>query len=778
MNAGRWAEIEPLYHAALAKVPEERASYLEAACGEDPALRKEVESLLAFADGSLESPAPRSELARIWDQAAAPDGRAVDAPPTAIGWYLIIGLIGEGGQAEVWKARDTRLDRIVANKRLKAEHNARFKEEARAIAALNHPNICALYDIGVDYLVMEYVEGAPVCGPMPVEQALKLAIQIAGALEEAHGKGILHRDLKPSNILVTVKGAAKLLDFGLAKLVSDSDTTQTMTGGLMGTPMYMAPEQAEGKAADRRSDVFSFGAVLYEMLAGRRAFDSLAAVVRDIPKPLEAPGEVAGIVTRCLAKSPVDRYQTMAELKAALERTSVQPARQQPSIAVLPFANMSRDPDDEFFSDGLAEEIMNTLAHLPGLKVTARTSAFAFRGKEQDIRKIAEALNVRTILEGSVRRSGSRIRVTAQLINADDGYHLWSERYDREMADVFAMQDEIAAAIARALEFKLVGKPATRSHLPDLRAYEAFLRGRNEIHKLTPDAVARAKEYFLDAIALDPEYENPYAAIGQCDFVLWVSGQRSAADVAPALLARARKALELSPADAQAHWALGVVAAFYNYDWKEAEEQFRLALAAEQVPPEVRHTTASFYLCGLGRFQEALRQVEKALEEDPLNVRFRGEYAIGLSHAEMHDRAIAAAQTAVEMDESHWYSYLALTQSYVLTGRLVEARAAAEKAAQLAPWNAAVQGFLTGILARLGDKNHADALLLKLGHTNPAGMFSYHLLCSEIDAAANWYARMIEQRTPLAVALAASPLLKPLRSNPRWPALAKMMNLP
>ena len=342
---------------------------------------------------------------------------------TRLGPYEILAPIGAGGMGEVYKARDTRLERTVAIKVGAAKFSERFEREARSIAALNHPNICTLHDVGADYLVMEYVDGATVSGPMPVEQALKLAIQIAGALEEAHSKGILHRDLKPSNILVTAKGAAKLLDFGLAKLAVDSDATQTMAGALMGTPMYMAPEQAEGKAADRRSDVFSFGAVLYEMLAGRRAFDSLAAVLRDSPKPLEAPAEGVRVVMRCLAKEPSDRFQTMADVKAALERISAQPAQRQPSIAVLPFANMSRDPDDEYFSDGLAEEIMNTLAHLPGLKVTARTSAFAFRGKEQDIRKIAEVLNVRTILEGSVRRSGSRIRVTAQLINAEDGYH-------------------------------------------------------------------------------------------------------------------------------------------------------------------------------------------------------------------------------------------------------------------------------------------------------------------------------------------------------------------
>jgi serine/threonine-protein kinase len=414
------------------------------------------------------------------------------SPGNKLGPYEILAPIRAGGMGEVYRARDTRLGRTVAIKVGAAKFSERFEREARAVAALNHPNICALYDVGADYLVLEYVDGTPLCGPMPAENALKLAIQIAGALEEAHGKGVLHRDLKPSNILVTAKGTAKLLDFGLAKLAVDSDATQTMAGGLMGTPMYMAPEQAEGKPADRRSDVFSFGAVLYEMLAGRRAFGSLAAAVRDNPKELEAPAEVVRIVRRCLAKSPAERFQSMADLKAALERASAQPAERQLSIAVLPFANLSRDPDDEYFSDGLAEEIMNTLAHLPGLKVTARTSAFAFRGKEQDIRKIAEVLNVRTILEGSVRRSGRRIRVTAQLINAEDGYHLWSERYDREMADVFAMQDEIAAAIAGALEVKLVGRRPAPRYQPNLQAYEAFLKGRHEMAKSTPESSARA----------------------------------------------------------------------------------------------------------------------------------------------------------------------------------------------------------------------------------------------------------------------------------------------
>jgi serine/threonine protein kinase len=323
-----------------------------------------------------------------------------------LGPYEILASIGSGGMGEVYRARDPRLNRDVAIKQLKGSHGARFEQEARAIAAVNHPHICQIYDIGPDYLVMEYVEGKPLGGPLRLEDAVKLALQIAGALEEAHGRGILHRDLKPGNILVTGKGAAKLLDFGLAKLMTASDTnvTKTTEGTVLGTAAYMAPEQAEGKPVDERSEVFSFGAVLYEMLSGNRAFGGnssaqvLSAVLRDDPSPLQAPVEFQRVVRKCLAKQPRDRFSSMGELRVALEQISAKPAEQQPSIAVLPFANMSADKENEYFSDGLAEEILNLLAKIPGLKVIARTSSFAFRGMEQNIREIAERLNVRTIL--------------------------------------------------------------------------------------------------------------------------------------------------------------------------------------------------------------------------------------------------------------------------------------------------------------------------------------------------------------------------------------------
>ena len=395
-------------------------------------------------------------------------------PGTRLGPYTIESLIGSGGMGEVYKAHDGRLNRTVAIKQVIAGDVSRFQSEARAIAAINHPHICQIYDVGPDYLVLEYLQGEPLGGPVTQDEAVRLASQIADALDAAHGRGILHRDLKPANVIVVQHGGtphAKLLDFGVARLTSDEpNATRTVAGKVMGTPAYMSPEQAAARPLDVRSDVFSFGAVLYELLAGTRAFtgDStaqiLSAVLRDEPSPLEATPALQQIVRRCLAKDPERRFQTMADVRHALQQLTPASADVAASIAVLPFANLSADRENEYFGDGLAEEIINALAQVDGLKVIARTSAFSFKGKNEDIRTIAKALGVTNVLEGSVRRAGDRIRVTAQLIAAADGTHLWSERFDRPMTDVFAMQDEIASAITNALKGKLGGKRTSPRH--------------------------------------------------------------------------------------------------------------------------------------------------------------------------------------------------------------------------------------------------------------------------------------------------------------------------
>ncbi|HUC30735.1 MAG TPA: tetratricopeptide repeat protein, partial [Candidatus Acidoferrum sp.] len=485
------------------------------------------------------------------------------------------------------------------------------------------------------------------------------------------------------------------------------------------------------------------------------------------------------IVMRCLRKTPAERFQSAAEIMTALESISAKHTEYQPTVAVLPFANMSRDPDDEYFSDGLAEEILNALSHISGLRVTARTSSFAFRGKEQDIRQIAEGLGVTNILEGSVRRAGDRLRVTAQLINAADGYRLWSERFERELTDVFAVQDEIAAAVTNALRGKLTGKPASaRPYEPNLAAWEAYLKGRHHFSKRSPQGFARAREYFEEAIARDPQWAEPHSGLSGVLYYLGGLGLHPLSAMVQLARVEARKALELLPSEPVAHALLGAMAAVHDYDWKEAEEQFRLAMASGSPPTEVRGAYSQSYLMPLGRFEEAIEERAKAIAQDPLNVRARTAQAGTLLSAGRYDSALAEARTALELDDRYYSAHLVIAESYFFQGRPAEAREPAEEAFRLAPWDPVATGFLAGLLMQSDEKERAGKLISTMRGMVPAAMIMYHLVCSEIDSAIDWYERDIELRQPGAAMLACSCLLKPLRASPRWAKLAKMMNLP
>ena len=708
-------------------------------------------------------------------------------PGTRLGPFQIIAPLGSGGMGEVYKAIDTRLNRIVAVKILKNLHTERFQREAHAIAALNHPHICTLYDVGPDYLVMEYVEGEPLHGPLPPEEAVPLALQIAAALEEAHGKGIVHRDLKPGNILRSRAGI-KVLDFGLAKLITnDPDDTRTLEGTVAGTAAYMSPEQVQGKPIDARSDIFSFGVVLYEMLSGRRAFTgenavaTMAAILHQAPEPLEAPAALIQVVRRCLRKAPSERFQSAAELRAALQLAGVKPASKKPSIAVLPFANMSGDKDNEYFSDGLSEEIINALAHIPGLKVTARTSAFAFRGKEQDIRTIAEALDVRTVLEGSVRRAGSRIRVMAQLINAEDGYHLWSERFDRELEDVFAIQDEIAQAIAGALQVKLSGGGAVlRRYTPKLPAYEAYLKGLHSLGNVVPDKLAQSKEWLEQAIALDPGYALAHSALGHYFLRQALPGMLPAHEAMPRVRRAAREALSIDPSLPEAHALLSAVAALYDYDWKEAERLFRLAKTGEPIAPAVR-VLFMFYLLPMGRLHDAIHEHERALKEDPLNLVGRFQLATCLQLVGMDEQATLEFQQILDLDENFWLAAYGLSLNYALRGMFADAIVLAERAHAAAPWSTNMIGVWAGILALSGNTKRAEEVLQTFGDRQaygvPGGLFLFHVLCSETEKALEWGGKAIDQRDPR-MPIYLRVFEKPLRRSASWQVLAKMMNMP
>lgn len=692
---------------------------------------------------------------------------------------------------EVYKALDTRLDRSVAIKLLApAAHDSdrlrRFADEARAIASLNHPHICQLYDIGPDYLVLEYIDGAPLRGPVAVPEALRLAIQIARALEAAHDRGILHRDLKPTNVVVTRDGTVKLLDFGVAKLLrptqDDPDelphtVAHTIPGAVLGSPGYMSPEQAAGQPVDIRSDIFSFGIVLHELLSGVPASSD-----RDAFRSGQTPPALARIVQRCLAANPRDRFQTMAEVRAVLEHASTElksvPGAHKASIAVLPFANMSADKENEYFADGLAEEVINALAHVPGLQVAGRTSSFLFRGKDIELAEVGRRLNVEHLLEGSVRRAGNRVRVTAQLIKVADGFHLWSERYDREWTDIFAIQDEITHAIASALRLKLSADSTARRDTPNLRAYEAFLMARELWYTAMPGSFAQTKELLEHAITLDPQFALPHSLLGGCYTMLANLGFSPAHEMMPLARAALENALRVDPTLPEAHAILGVCAGGFGHDWIGAEREWRLAMLREPVSRDVRLWYGNHYLLPIGRLAEAVETMASALPEDPLNLMYRHHYARGLRHLGRLDEAAAELRSVLELDPGFPMALETLGAVCAQQGNSDEALALTERAQVLTPWSYTIRGQLAALRDRAGDRERADALLETLGtgeaYGASTGLAIFHAMTGNAEQAAEWAARGIAQRfQPLVYVVA--PLL---RSQRQWPALARLLNLP
>ncbi len=651
-----------------------------------------------------------------------------------LGPYKILASIGSGGMGEVWKARDTRLGRIVAIKKVKEKHSERFKLEARSIAALNHPYICQLFDIGSDYLVLEYVDGKPLSTPLAEKEAVRLAIQIATALEAAHKKGIIHRDLKPSNIMVTEEGSVKLLDFGLAKLYEQdtsvsglptADMPKTQAGAVLGTVAYMSPEQAQGNPADARSDIFSFGLVLYEMLSGRKAFSGdsapeiMAALLRDDPASLQTSPSLEKIVRQCLEKRPPARHQTMSEVKAALEKvleeiTLKSTTEPKPSIAVLPFVNMSGDKEQEYFSDGLAEEIINALTKISGLKVIARTSAFAFKGKNQDITKIAEALRVSNILEGSVRKAGNRIRVTAQLITASDGSHLWSERYDRDMTDVFAIQDEISQAIAKKLQVHLSKKhmPAKR-HTDNVEAYNLYLKGRYHYYKFTRESLTKSKEYYEEALAIDPSYALAWYGLAILYWGLGYYGYLPPSTANAQFRDAAQKALKFAENLPEAHGIMGMLRVS-EYDWKGAEVEFLRAFEIDPKSVEVRIHYLVFLLLPMQRPEEAITSQLKSLELDPLSPLLHVQLGNVYALMRQYDRAIRQYNNALELDPHYWITHYGLGYLYMHKGRIDEGIRSLETVAQLCENNPLSLGILGAAYAEVGRTSEAQKLLNKL----------------------------------------------------------------
>ena len=725
---------------------------------------------------------------------------------THLGPYEILSQLGAGGMGEVYKARDTRLQRDVAIKILPAAFAAdpdrlhRFQQEARAIAILNHPHICHLYDIGPDYLVMEYIEGQQLCCPLPPDDALRLSMQIGAALQEAHSKHILHRDLKPANIMVSANGEAKLLDFGLAKFENaEVDVTQwTLGGTLVGTTAYMSPEQAEGRELDSRSDIFSFGAVLYELFSGRRAFPGettaqvLSSILRDDPPPLPFMA-VDAVVKRCLSKNPGERFQIMADLLAALQQATMQPAAeprilspvQRLSIAVLPFANLSADPDNEYFSDGLAEEIINALIRVPGLKVIGRTSAFAFKSKNENVGRIAQALGVAYVLEGSVRRAGNRVRVMAQLLSTSDGSHTWSERYDRQLTDIFAIQDDIAQSIVAELCLKI--DPGSKQLLPNrhaanLEAHHLFLKGRFYAGKRAAPALQKAIQYFRDAIELDPLYAPAYAGLAECYVPLAFYGHLRPSEAWPKVRAASLQALEIDPTLAEAQTALERARTLIEWDLFGTEQEFRTTIQHAPDYGRARQCLAE-NLVATGRFDEAAAQIERALESDPLALAMNAAVGLIGYFGRSYDLAIEQLLKTIEMDAhfypAHWYLGLVYEQKREFASAVSELREAAE----LSDNGPIIVASLAAVLAAAGESEQARHLLEELRQVSASKyvpqLFTAVVLSRLGDrgAALDCLEQAYVDRCPWLLFAMVDPKLDQLRREPRFDTLVRRMGL-
>jgi len=680
-----WPRVREIFEAALGLPADIRRSYVAKACAGDELVSQEVDLLLGSHERAIGTSTGSSTLNSFLKAGAPSLGGAAatrSLEGNRIGPYLLGPRIGAGGMGDVYSARDTRLNRTVAIKVLPARMandsraRERFEREARAVAALNHPHICTLHDIGsqdgVDFLVMEYLDGVTLRGPMPVEEAFRLATQIASALAAAHQHGILHRDLKPGNVMLTAIGA-KLLDFGLAKsLDAESDVTLTSAGTIVGTVAYMSPEQAEGQPLDARSDIFSFGAVLYEMLSGTRAFSGttmahvLSAVMRDDPPPLQGSA-LAPIVQKCLAKQLGQRFQTMEEVQAALRHAVTAPVKEAPSIAVLPFASMSSDADNEYLSDGISEEIINALTQIEGLHVAARTSSFSFKGKSVGVADIARRLNVRHLLEGSVRRAGARLRVMAQMVDASSGFHLWSERYDRQMADIFDVQDEIARAIVERLKVAFAAGAAPRLvkvTTNDTEAYQEYLKGRAMLYRRGP-WIARALESFQKAVALDPAYAQAWAGVADAYTALCYYGYRRPTETMPAAVEAATRATRADAESAEAHNALAVPALLWERDFEKAEREFLEALALNPGYVQARCWYGLFFLqWGVGRYQDGLTEARLAFEADPLSAYARTVLSLALATVQRFDEAVLQARNAVQQDPESFLAQWTLGLSH------------------------------------------------------------------------------------------------------------------
>jgi eukaryotic-like serine/threonine-protein kinase len=867
MEPERWRQVDQLFQAALERAPEERAAFINAACGGDDSLRREVEALLAAdaqAGSLIEAPAYAVAAPLI----VGSDMQSLLGK--SISHYQIISLIGKGGMGEVYRARDTRLDRNVALKILPEEMSAdgermrRFSREAKAASALNHPNVAHIYEIGeaegLNFIAMEYIEGQTLAAkingqPLEVSEIVEIGSQITDALDEAHDKGITHRDIKPANVMLTPRGQVKVLDFGLAKITqfsaqagaSDISTTaKTAPGVVMGTVPYMSPEQALGREADYRSDLFSLGVVLYEMATGRLPFsganasETLDRILHAQPEAMarfnyDVPAELERIVRKCLEKERERRYQSARELLVDLKNQqrdsqssakTVTPgvtpnrsrrwllialaltllalggvglylllSRAQPkgeaikSLAVLPLENLSGDPAQEYFADGMTEALISNLTQIRALRVISRTSVMRFKGSRKPLAEIARELNVDAVIEGSVQRDGGRVKITARLIQAVNETPLRSFDYERELADVLKLQSEVARAVANEIRIQLTAEERARlasARRVNPEAHEAYLIGRYHLRRQNEADLKLAITHFERAIQLDASYAAAWAGLSVAWLQRGLWGATPFREVEPPARQAAVKALELDAGSAEGYTSLAMLKHRYEWDWAGAEHDFRRAIELDPGSVEA-HRFFAFLLTALGRHAEAISEIQIAEQLDPLSSLVQSDFGSDLYFARNYEQAERRLKRAIDLDPLNYGASGRLGRVYVEMGRYADAIASLEKAKAMQSdyrRNKIYTLTLALVYARMGRREEALRMLKELQRTTDPAFFPVN------DAASVWAAlgnkdeafrllfNLVEKRSTLLIFIKVYPYFDSLHSDPRWQELLRLMNFP
>ena len=728
---------------------------------------------------------------------------------TIVSHYRIIEKVGAGGMGEVYLAEDTELNRKVALKFLPpnlcqdSDCRARFKREAQAAAKLNHPNIVTIHEVseinGRPFFAMEHVEGLRLDELLKqkapsLDKILDLAVQVCEGLREAHNSGIVHRDVKPGNILVDKNGRPKILDFGLA-LIKGVDKL-TKTGSTLGTLSYMSPEQTRGEEVDHSSDIFSFGSVLYEMITGQLPFkgDHEPAIIYSIayeePEPLArfksgVPDELQGIVTKMLAKDKNLRYQhiddVLADLKGLDRLPTIKVRTNKSSIVVLPFANLSPEPEQEYFCDGMAEEIINALSHIEELQIVARTTAFSFKGQAMDVREIGRRLGVKTVLEGSVRRSGNRLRITTQLIDVASGYHLWSERFDRELEDVFAIQDEISLAVVEHLKVQLgIGGRARlmKRYTDDPVAYGLYLKGRYFWNRRHEGGMQQAIACFEKAIEKDPLYAPAHVGVADSygQMAVWsLMRPRDAFEKGKLALS---KGIQIDDTLAEAYVCNGWIKMFYDWDYSAAETN--LVHALELSPNSAHgHRWYAILLQGLGREQECYREITRSLEIDPVLLMTNAVFGLALYRFHDYERSEAQLKRTLELESDFAPTYLFLGFTYAASRIWDEAIGALTTYNRMTLNSPIGVGHLGLVYGLAGREDEALATLNQLNdlsrqrYVSPFYVALVHAGLGQHDRAFEHMDRAVKEREPWMTALGGIPFLDCLRSDPRFEELLR-----